>query len=40
MAIQFREMWLEGFYEEDQGHKKYPALLKVLFSGEPFLVMR
>ncbi len=22
MAIKFRDVWLEGFHEEDRGHKK------------------
>lgn len=31
MAIEFRDVWLESFYEEDRSHKKYPARLRQLF---------
>lgn len=27
MAIEFRDAWLEAFYEQNQGHKKIPATL-------------
>ncbi|HKM26024.1 MAG TPA: type II toxin-antitoxin system RelE/ParE family toxin [Thiopseudomonas sp.] len=27
MAIEFRDVWLEGFYEEDQSHKKIPSTI-------------
>lgn len=25
MAIEFRDLWLEAFYEDDQSHKKIPS---------------
>lgn len=28
MAIEFRDTWLETFYEEDQGHKKIPSTIE------------
>jgi len=24
MAVEFKDKWLEAFYEEDRGHKKNP----------------
>lgn len=27
MAIEFRDVWLESFYEEDRSHKKIPSTL-------------
>jgi proteic killer suppression protein len=28
MAVEFRDVWLEAFYEEDQGHKKIPNTIE------------
>tara|TARA_Y100000588_G_scaffold312779_1_gene339588 strand:- start:230 stop:523 length:294 start_codon:yes stop_codon:yes gene_type:complete len=28
MAIEFRDEWLETFYEEDSGHRKIPATIE------------
>jgi len=28
MAIEFRDAWLEAFYEEDQSHKKIPRSIE------------
>ena len=28
MAVEFRDHWLEAFYENDTGHRKIPASLK------------
>ena len=27
MAIEFRDVWLEGFYEEERSHKKIPSTI-------------
>ncbi|MEP4556111.1 type II toxin-antitoxin system RelE/ParE family toxin [Cobetia amphilecti] len=27
MAVEFRDVWLESFYEQDVGHRKIPAAL-------------
>ncbi|MFA5632694.1 MAG: type II toxin-antitoxin system RelE/ParE family toxin [Porticoccaceae bacterium] len=28
MAVEFRDMWLEAFYENDQSHRKIPNTLE------------
>jgi toxin HigB-1 len=28
MAVEFRDVWLEVFYEEDKGHKKIPSTIE------------
>lgn len=28
MAVEFRDIWLEAFYEDDKGHKKIPDAIK------------
>lgn len=28
MAIEFKDTWLEAFYEEDRGHKKIPKTIE------------
>jgi plasmid maintenance system killer protein len=28
MAVEFRDAWLEAFYEEDKGHKKIPSIIE------------
>lgn len=28
MAVEFRDKWLEAFYEEDKGHKKIPSTIE------------
>lgn len=28
MAVEFRDLWLENFYLEDQGHKKIPRAIE------------
>ncbi|GEM_PF-4758153 len=41
MAVEFRDEWLESFYVDDRGHKKYLQLLKVLcFENYKFWMQR
>jgi len=28
MAVEFRDTWLEAFYEQDLGHKKIPGTIE------------
>ena len=28
MAVEFRDIWLEAFYDEDQSHKKIPSTIE------------
>lgn len=35
MAIEFRDAWLEGFYEDDLSHERIPNAIEVALFRKP-----